>query len=159
MTKTLSGSMLWATWPLVGVTALAYAVLLLFHFRFRLNFIALVESPGELRNERLWDFLFFVTQGIITVLIVPIAGVLLAYAFLMVPAAIAALFTRKWGIAVAIGWSAGFAACMIGIGSSYFLNLPYGPSLVLSLGIFFFCAVIIRCTLKPPDSCAKRGDK
>ena len=88
--------------------------------------------------------MFFITQGIITVLIVPIAGVLLAYAFLMIPAAIGVLFTRGWGSGLAIGWTTGFAASLIGLLLSYFLRLPYGPSLVLALGIFFFGALILR---------------
>jgi ABC-type Mn2+/Zn2+ transport system permease subunit len=35
-------------------------------------------------------------------------------------------------------------ACLMGLCGSYFFNLPYGPSLVLSLGIFFIAAIIIR---------------
>jgi len=144
VTKTLSGSMLWVTWPLVCVTIVTYILLLLFHYRFRRMFITLTENPKEVINEKLWDFLLFTTQGIITVLIVPIAGVLLAYTFLMIPAAIAAMFTKKWAGAVVIGWSAGFVACLIGLCSSYFFDLPYGPSLVLSLGLFFLCSLILR---------------
>jgi len=145
VTKTLAGSMLWVTWPLVCVTMLIYAILILFHYIFRRQFIALAENPSGIKNERLWDLLLFTTQGIITVLVVPIAGILLAYAFLMIPAAIASMFTRKWLKAVVIGWISGFIACMIGLGSSYFFDLPYGPSLVLSLGIFFVLAVVVRC--------------
>lgn len=147
VTKTLSGSMLWVTWPLVCVTTITYILLLLFHYKFRRKFIGLTENLQIVRNEKFWDFLLFTTQGIITVLIVPIAGVLLAYAFLMIPAAIAAMFTKKWAGAVIIGWSAGFTACLIGLCSSYFFNLPYGPSLVLFLGLFFICAVILRSLL------------
>ncbi|MBN1125784.1 MAG: metal ABC transporter permease [Sedimentisphaerales bacterium] len=145
ISKTLAGSMLWITWPLVGVTSAVYLLLLLFHYTFRDKFIALAEHPGRFEKERFWDFLLFVTQGIITVLIVPIAGVLLAYAFLMIPAAIAAMFTKKWAGAVVLGWAVGFLACLIGLCGSYFFNLPYGPSLVLSLGIFFMAAILIRC--------------
>jgi len=144
VTKTLAGSMLWVTWPLVCVTAAVYILLLLFHYMLRDKFINLAENPEGLEKEQLWDFLLFVTQGIITVLIVPIAGVLLAYAFLMIPAAIAAMFTKKWFGAVVIGWSIGFGACLIGLCGSYFFNLPYGPSLVLSLGFFFTASIIIR---------------
>lgn len=147
VTKTLSGSMLWVTWPLVCVTAGAYIALLLFHYRFRGKFIALAENPGTAKNEKFWDFLLFTTQGIITVLIVPIAGVLLAYAFLMIPAAIAAMFTRRWAGAVVIGWAVGFIACLVGLCCSYFFNLPYGPSLVLCLGLFFICSVTVRVLL------------
>ncbi len=147
LTTTLSGCLLWVTWPLVSVTVVIYIVLLLFHYKLRYKFIALAEEPQTLKNEKLWDFLFFTTQGIITVLIVPIAGVLLAYSFLMIPAAIAAMFTKKWAGAVLIGWSVGFVACVLGLGVSYFCNFPYGPTLVLSLGIFFVCAMILRCLL------------
>jgi zinc/manganese transport system permease protein len=146
VTKTLAGSMLWANWTLVWITALVYALLLLFHFRFRQKFIGLTEHPETLQNQRLWDFLFFATQGIIAVLIVPIAGVLLAYSFLMIPAAIAVMFSRGWATGLAIGWTTGFVACVIGILASYFWNLPYGPTLVLSLGIFFLGAVAIQST-------------
>ncbi len=145
VTKTLAGSMLWVTWPLVSVTTVVYLLLLLFHYRFRHKLVGLAEGPAGTKNEKFWDFLLFTTQGIITVLIVPIAGVLLAYAFLMIPAAIAAMFTKKWAGAVIIGWAVGFMACLIGLCSSYFFDLPYGPSLVLSLGIFFIGAIGIRC--------------
>ena len=144
VTKTLAGSMLWVTWPVVGVTAFAYIILLAFHCKFHRKFIALAENPSGVKNENLWDFLLFATQGVITVLIVPVAGVLLAYAFLMIPAAIAAMFTTGWIWAVVMGWAIGFTACVIGLFSSYTFDLPYGPSLVLSLGIFFAVAVVIR---------------
>ncbi len=145
VTKTLAGSMLWVTWPLVSVTTFVYIVLLIIHYKFRYKFIALAENPSSVKRQKLWDFLLFTTQGIITVLIVPIAGVLLAYAFLMIPAAIAAMFTKKWAGAVLIGWAAGFTACLVGLCSSYFFDLPYGPSLVLSLGLFFILAIVARC--------------
>ena len=148
VTKTLAGSMLWVTWPLVCVTATVYIALLLFHYTFRHKFIGLAENTDRIRSEKLWDFLLFTTQGIITVLIVPIAGVLLAYAFLMIPAAIAAMFTGKWVGAVVVGWSTGFVACIFGLCLSYFFNLPYGPSLVLFLGLFFICAVVLRILLR-----------
>jgi zinc/manganese transport system permease protein len=145
VTTTLSGSLLWISWPLVAVTIIVYIILLLFHYMLRYKFIALAEDPHSLKNERLWDFLFFTTQGIITVLIVPIAGVLLAYAFLMIPAATAAIFTKKWARAVLIGWTTGFVACILGLSSSYVFNLPYGPTLVLFLGLFFMCAMVVQC--------------
>jgi len=147
VTKTLAGSMLWVTWPLVSITAVVYILLLVFHFIFHRKFIDLAEKPDTVKNAKFWDFLLFVTQGIITVLIVPIAGVLLAYAFLMIPAAIAAMFTKRWAGAVLLGWSIGFVACLVGLYSSYYFNLPYGPSLVLSLGIFFIAGIIVRCLL------------
>ena len=80
-------------------------------------------------------------------LIVPIAGVLLAYAFLMIPAAIAAMFTKRWGRRRSLGWGLGMAACLIGLCLSYFRDLPYGPTLILSLGAFFAAALVVRVAL------------
>ncbi len=149
VTKTLSGAILWVNWKLVMVTVAVYVLLGLFHYRYRHRFIQLADPHSKLENRRWWDFLFFTTQGIITVLIVPIAGVLLAYSFLMIPAAIAAMFCRGWMKAVLLGWSLGFMACLIGLFSSYRLNWPYGPSLVLSMGVFFLVAVGIRAWKTP----------
>jgi zinc/manganese transport system permease protein len=144
VTKTLAGSMLWVSWKLVGITIAVYAVLIVFHYRYRDRFIGLSEKPESVRHQRWWDFLFFATQGIITVMIVPIAGVLLAYSFLMIPATIAGMYSRGWIRAVFIGWVVGLVACVVGLAASYRWNLPYGPSLVLSLGIFFLGAIVVR---------------
>ena len=149
--KMLVGSMLWVTWPLVGITGVIYVALLIFHYLCRHRFIAL--AAGESERAKLWDFLFFTTQGIITVLIVPIAGVLLAYAFLMIPAAIAAMFVRGWGRGVLLGWSVGFLACVIGVVCSYLFEWPYGPTLVLSLGAFFVMAICVRALFSEPTLC------
>lgn len=154
--KTLAGYMLWVTWPLVRVTVITYLVLIVFHIAFRKRFIVLAEPSERVKHERVWDFLFFTTQGIITVLIVPIAGVLLAYSFLMIPAAIATLFTKRWGLAVLLGWGLGFVACLLGLGSSYAWNWPYGPTLVLFLGLFFVGAIVVRTLFPTPSMTGAR---
>lgn len=143
VTQTLSGCMLWVTWPLVWVTVVAYILLSVFHYVYRDKIIGITERK-EVEHENIWDMLFFISQGIVTVLIVPIAGVLLAYAFLMIPAAIGVLFTRGWTQGLIIGWTTGFVASILGLLLSYFLRLPYGPSLVLALGTFFLGALILR---------------
>lgn len=148
VTKTMAGSILWANWSLVAITVVVYILLLLFHYKFRSKFIALTEKPKSLRYRKLWDFYFFATQGIIAVLIVPIAGVLLAYAFLMIPASIAAMFSKGWLRAIVIGWSVGFVACVSGLVLSYNANLPYGPTLVLALGVCFLGAILFK-SIKP----------
>jgi len=138
ITTTLTGSMLWVSWRIVGITAGVYVVVLIFHYVFRDRFIGLADPHQQTQHPRLWDFLFFTTQGVITVLIVPVAGVLLAYSFLMIPAAIAAMFPDKWGRGGVLGWSGGMLACTIGAYVSYYHDLPYGPTLVLALGTFSF---------------------
>lgn len=145
--KTLVGSMLWVSWPLVWVTVGTYVALLLFHYRFRERFIALTRRSGKGGSDKLWDFLLFATQGVITVLIVPIAGVLLAYALLMIPATIVSMFTKGWKGALLWGWAVGFASCAAGLFCSYQYDLPYGPTLVLAMGLVFLVAVAVRALL------------
>ncbi len=157
VTQTLTGVMLWVSWPLVIVTAAVYVGLAVFHYLFRGRFIAITEGSETLPNENFWDLIFFISLGIITVLIVPIAGVLLAYAFLMIPAAIATLFTKDWGRALKIGWSVGFVSSMAGLMLSYSFDLPYGPTLVLTLGVFFIGALALRCIM--PGGQAQKGGR
>lgn len=154
--NTLVGSMSWVSWPLVAVTAGVYALLLLFHYTVRKHIIRVTESNAEVSGRTFWDFLFFLSQGTITILIVPVAGVLLAYGFMMIPAAIGVMFTRKWQSGLALGWSTGMTACLIGLWFSYRSDSPYGPSLVLSMGFFFLVALIVRVAL-PQDSPARRS--
>jgi len=142
--NTLVGSMSWVSWPLIAATGGIYVILLAFHYVFRKRIIQITEYNQELPHRKLWDFLFFLSQGIITILIVPVAGVLLAYGFLMIPAAIGVMFTRGWKSGLLIGWSSGMLACLLGLFFSYWTDSPYGPSLVLGMGLFFLIALAIR---------------
>ena len=45
-------------------------------------------------------------------------------------------------------------ACLVGLSSSYCFDWPYGPTLVLSLGLVFVCAVFLRAFL--PASARER---
>jgi len=152
LNKTLVGSMLWVSWPLVGITIGVYAAIALFHFFFRKNMIQLVETPSALKRRVLWEFLFFLTQGIVTILIVPVAGVLLSYGFLMIPAAIGTLFSRRWGPALLVGWGSGLTACLLGLTYSYQTDSPYGPSLLLAMGLFLLLALLLRIYRKNKES-------
>jgi len=143
VTQTLTGCMLWVTWPLVWTTVVAYVIISVLHFIFRDRIIGITEGK-KVDRETMWDILFFLSQGIITVLIVPIAGVLLAYSFLMIPASIGILFTDNWRWCLGIGWTVGLAASFAGLFLSYFAHLPYGPTLVLSLGVCFLGALAVR---------------
>jgi zinc/manganese transport system permease protein len=154
--KTLVGSMLWVSWPLIGTTIGIYAILALVHYVFRRHILQLTEDPTTLAHRAWWDFLFFVTQGIVTILIVPVAGVLLAYGFLMIPAAIGTLFSRRWGPALLIGWLSGMVACLLGIVYSYRTDSPYGPSLLLAMGAFFAVGLVIRMIV--PEACSGGND-
>ena len=146
--NTLQGSMSWVSWPLVTVTSAVYIILIAFHIKFRHIIIGFTDNPQQMDKRRRWDFLFYLSQAVITILIVPVAGVLLAYGFLMIPAAIGLLVSHDWRKSLLAGWSAGMVACSAGLLISYRTDSPYGPSLMLAMASFFLVALIIRILFK-----------
>lgn len=84
-----------------------------FHWILRRRFLQLSLDPEQARlggrSLRLWDFLFYVSLGLMITLSVPIAGVLLVFCFLIVPAVCGALFSNRTGPQLFIGWGIGLA--------------------------------------------------
>ena len=95
----LVGSLLWVTWPAILRMAAVYAVLGVFHFVLRRRFLTISFEPETaLANGwsiRWWDFWFYLSFGVVITFSVPIAGVLLVFSFLVVPAAVAFQFTSQ----------------------------------------------------------------
>ena len=70
------------------------------------------------------------------------AGILQVFSFLIVPALIGRLYTRKPFRILLIGWVVGLVASVIGIGISYKLDLPTAPMTVASLVLFFLFSLL-----------------
>ena len=144
----LVGSLLWVTWPVIARLAGVYAVLGLFHWVLRRRFLTISFQPETaLANGwsiRWWDFLFYLTFGIVITFSVPIAGVLLVFSFLVVPAAIAFQFTRRIGALAVVSWVAGAVASAAGLLVSFHYDLPTGPIIVCMFGLLLLVAVAVR---------------
>jgi zinc/manganese transport system permease protein len=144
----LVGSLLWVTWPTIARLAAIYAVLGLFHWALRSRFLTISFNPqtAVARGWRIrwWDFLFYLSFGIVITFSVPIAGVLLVFSFLVVPAAIAFQFTRRQGPLAAISWSAGVLASAAGLWVSFHYDLPTGPVVVCMFGVVLLAAYLLR---------------
>ncbi len=136
--ESLVGSILWVQWPAILKIAAIYAVIGALHVAFRKRFLQISFNPGQAYAEgrwvRLWDFIFYVSFAFVITSSVAIAGVLLVFSFLVIPAVIATLFATRIRTRLAIGWGSGIAACLIGLIGSYRFDLPSGPSVVASLG-------------------------
>ncbi len=136
--QALVGNVLLVGWPEVLKILVIYSVIGLFHFVYRKNFLLISQNPDEAYrkglNIRLWDFLFYVSFGVVVTSSVRIAGVLLVFSFLVVPAAAATLFAHRVKTRLIFGWTTGFLASVIGMAVSYFLDLPTGASVVCVFG-------------------------
>ena len=146
--KTLVGSLLWVTWPTIVKLAIAYAILGLFQFAFRRRFLTISFHPDAAVAAgwriRWWDFLFYLSFGVVITLAVPIAGVLMVFSFLVVPAVIANLFTGDKRRLTIFAWGSGALASILGLWLSYTKDLPTGPLIVCMYGLLLVVAAVLR---------------
>ncbi len=144
----LTGSILWVKWETIGYAAIVYAGIGLFHFIFRKKFLLISNNPEKAYQEgisvRFWDFLFYVSFGIVITHSVSTAGVLLVFVFLVVPAITSILITDILWKQLVIGWSMGLVVSVLGLFISYIADLPSGPTVVAFYGIML---LIVALTL------------
>jgi zinc/manganese transport system permease protein len=144
----LVGSLLWVTWPEIIRLAAIYAVVGVFHWVLRRRFLTISFEPETALARgwriRWWDFWFYLSFGLAITFSVPIAGVLLVFSFLVVPAAIAFQFTRRRGAMAAISWLAGTLASALGLLISFQYDLPTGPVVVCMFGLVLLASYALR---------------
>jgi zinc/manganese transport system permease protein len=153
--ETLTGALLWVRWPTIFKTAGIYALVGLLHVALRKPFFEISFHPEQAYAQglkvRFWDFIFYVTFAFVITSSVAIAGVLLVFSFLVIPAVIASLFAERISTRLVIGWSVGLVACAFGLVSSYRFDLPSGPSVVAALGGALLLAGLVYSILAAPS--------
>ena len=99
---------------------LLYAAIGAFHWLVRRPLLAAADNAERARGQiHLWDLVFYLSFGVVVTSSVGIAGVLLVFCFLIVPALVGTLFSSHIGVALLIGWVAGAAASAAGIFGSF----------------------------------------
>ena len=142
--ETLTGALIWVTWDSVVKIAVPYVVIAAFHYVFRRQFFNVSFHPGREPRERLWDFIFYATFGVVVSLSVNVAGVLLIFSTLVIPATIAFLFVSAFGPALVLAWLSGALAIAGGIFSSFYFDITTGPLLVVVFGVVLVLAWVVR---------------
>ena len=157
--ETMTGTLIWVDWPTIGKMAAAYAVVGVFHIAYRKRFLSLTFVPEGMDGRRLWDFLFYVSFGVVIAFSVNVAGVLMVFSALVIPGVVALLFTRRFGTALRIAWGAGAVAIIGGIGASFYWDLATGPLLVCAFGLVVVVAGVLRMVLgiRPDAKIVVRG--
>jgi zinc/manganese transport system permease protein len=143
----LVGTLLTVTLREVGTLALLYAIIGALHWAIRrpLLEISLDPEAGARTGRwvRWWDFVFYGSFGFVVTSSVQIAGVLLVFSYLIVPAAIAALLARSVITRLALGWGIGFVVSILGLLASATMDLPTGATVVTTFGVSL--AVVAAC--------------
>jgi len=146
--EALAGTILWVTWPQIAKLAAAFLVIGGFHWVMRHRFFTLSMDEEAAISAgwriRWWDFLFYFSFGVAITLAVPIAGVLLVFTFLVVPSAVAFLFTRRVRLLIAVSWIAAALSVAAGLTVSFKFDLPTGPVIVCAFGCLLLLAGLVR---------------
>jgi zinc/manganese transport system permease protein len=146
----LVGNILRARWrPTILQTAAIYGAIGAFHWHFRDRFFRISMDPeGAYKdgvNVRLWDFLFYATFGVVITSSVAIAGVLLVFSFLVVPACIGVMFAGKPLHRILVAWGAGTAVSILGIFFTFQQgDFPPGPVVVAAFALALALSGIVR---------------
>jgi zinc/manganese transport system permease protein len=134
----LIGSILTVTPEEVGHLAMLYAAIGAVHLVFRRPLMQVSFDPllaGALRRRIfLWDVLFYGSFALVVTSSVRIAGVLLVFSYLIVPAALAGLFTARVRSRLLLAWALGAALTAAGLYMSWHWDLPTGPAIVTAFG-------------------------
>lgn len=149
----LVGNILLVSFPEIVKMASLYSLVGLLHWFFRKTFILISTQPGEAYRKgvpiRFWDLVFYLTFGLVVTSSVQIAGVLLVFTFLIVPAVGAILFAGRLSSRLLFGWIFGMAASFTGIFVSYFADLPTGATIVCTFGGLLLLLAVLKKVLVP----------
>jgi zinc/manganese transport system permease protein len=135
----LIGSILTVRGPDVARVAALYAAIGLFHWACRRPFFLISTDPDAAFRDgwrvRWWDFLFYASFGLVVTSSVRVAGVLLVFSYLIVPALAGIAFGGPIATRLAVGWGFGTAVSVLGLLASAWLDLPTGASVACAFGL------------------------
>jgi zinc/manganese transport system permease protein len=136
--------------------AALYAAVGLVHWLCRRPFFLISLDPGRAWREgwrvRAWDFLFYASFGVVVTSSVRVAGVLLVFSYLIVPALAGIALAGRVGSRLAIGWAFGALVSVLGIGASALLDLPTGATVVCVFGVALLGVWGLRRARRGPAS-------
>src|SRR5256712_1363404 len=108
------------------------------HFVLRRSFL-LVSFDRDRAHEqglrvRWWDFLFYAAFGLVVTSFVRIAGVLLVFSYLIVPAVCGINLAKRISHRLLIGWGIAWIGGIGGLFLSFWWDLPSGAAIVCTFG-------------------------
>lgn len=144
----LAGSILWVTWPqnlrLLIIVFVVGGFHLFFREKFRSVTLNYQKDNKSDAGDKLWDFLFYFTFGIVIVEAVSVGGILTIFAFLIIPASVSALFAATWTSRILIGLLVGGISTICGLYLSWVMDIPCSPAIILFLGVCLLISLIVK---------------
>lgn len=144
----LTGNILTSGLSEIAVIVPLYLAVALVHFLLRHR----IAKSGSL----FWEFVFYATFGMVVTSSVALAGVLLVFSFLIIPAAIGVMFASTLPRQLAIGWVAGILTSAAGFAASFAFDLPTGAAIVCAFGAALALAGLIYPFVRGDRAAATR---
>ena len=134
----LSGSLLWTDRQQIITSLIVFSVIGVCFYLIRKP-IAEISSgyqKGTAKDLRavFWDFIFYVLLGVVITLSVQVGGIVVVFAYLIIPATISATFASTSGLQIAIIWISAVLAPLGGLLFAYYLDFSIGPAIASFLG-------------------------
>jgi zinc/manganese transport system permease protein len=132
-----------------------FAAVGILHFIQRKKFL-LVSFDRERAYEaglrvRWWDFLFYALFGLVVTIFVRVAGVLLVFSYLIVPAVCAIALTRRIALRLLIGWIVSLVGGIAGLYLSFYGDFPSGAAIVCTFGALLVIVSVATLFRPKPD--------
>ena len=148
----LAGRLLWTTWSHIILCVVVFSAISVCLYIFRRPLLMISENYEQAHAKGLrvgwWDFLFYVLLGIVITLAVRVTGVVVVFAFLIIPATTSALWASRWGTRLVIAWAAAGTASVGGLLFGYYFDFSLGPAVALFLGGVLAMSAILRSLSK-----------
>jgi zinc/manganese transport system permease protein len=123
----------------VGKVALLYSLVGVLHWLCRRPFFLISTDPDAAYASglrvRLWDFVFYASFGVVVASSVRVAGVLLVFSYLIVPALAGVTLGGSVTTRLLIGWAFGTLVSVVGMAASAALDVPTGATVVCAFGL------------------------
>lgn len=145
----LFGSILSVTYGEILFLFLVFAVIGLFHWKYYKE-ILFVSFDREMArtlgiNTTLWEILFFLSVGIVIALAIRLAGVILTFTYLVMPAVAGLLIGRNMPTVILTALLFSWITSFFGITISFSADLPPSSSIVsLSAVLLILLYTVIR---------------
>lgn len=140
----LIGSILTVSANQVMQLALLYAAVGFVHWLLRRPLIQASFHPEQPTPARfIWDVVFYGSFAMVVTSSVRIAGVLLVFSYLIVPAAIAGLLAKGIRPRLLLAWVLGVLITAAGLAASWAWDLPTGPAIVAAFGAAIALTIIL----------------
>lgn len=125
--QVLTGNILTSGFDEIALVVPIYAAVGFLHWILRRR----LAGDGSLA----WEFVFYATFGLVVTSSVAIAGVLLVFSFLIIPAAIGVTYADTLPRQLTVAWLGGIIVSAAGLFLSFTFDMPTGAAMVCTFGL------------------------